>query len=93
MHPALAVINWIFSRSKDELQPAIASLIDAIQTDYGWVKAHTRLQMRALEWERADKDKSFLLQGTDLAQAENWLAESVDKEPEPTDPREKSHAT
>ena len=84
VHPALAAINWIFSRSKDELQPAIASLIEAIQTDYDWVKAHTRLQMRALEWERASQDRSFLLQGTDLQQAENWLVESVDKEPEPT---------
>ena len=84
VHSALAAINWIFSRSKDELQPAIASLIEAIQTDYDWVKAHTRLQMRALEWERTDKDISYLLQGTDLQQAENWLAESVDKEPEPT---------
>jgi WD40 repeat protein len=40
--------------------------------------------MRALEWERAGQDRSFLLQGTDLQQAENWLVESVDKEPEPT---------
>ena len=84
VHPALAAINWIFSRSNDELQPAIESLIEAIQTDYDWVKAHTRLQMRALEWERASQDKSFLLQGTDLQQAENWLVESVEKEPEPT---------
>ena len=84
VHPALAAINWIFSRSKDELQPAIESLIEAIQTDYDWVKAHTRLQMRALEWERSENDKSFLLQGTDLQQAENWLTEAPEKEPEPT---------
>lgn len=84
IHPALAAINWIFSRSKDELQPAIANLIEAIQTDYDWVKAHTRLQVRALEWERAKQDKSFLLQGTDLQQAENWLTEAPDKEPKPT---------
>ena len=84
IHPALTAINWIFSRSKDELQPAIASLIKAIQIDYDWVKAHTRLQLRALEWERASQDKSFLLQGTDLQQAEYWLAEAPKKEPEPT---------
>ena len=84
VHPPLAAINWIFSRSKDELQPAIASLIEAIQTDYDWVKAHTRLQVRALEWERASQDRSFLLQGTDLQQAENWLAEAAEKQPAPT---------
>lgn len=84
VHPALAAINWIFSRSKDELQPAIAALIEAIQTDYEWVKAHTRLQVRALEWERAGQDKSFLLQGTDLRQAEDWLAAAPAKKPEPS---------
>ena len=43
VHPALAAINWIFSRSKDELQPAIENLIEAIQTDYDWVKTHTQI--------------------------------------------------
>ncbi|MEJ2551351.1 MAG: TIR domain-containing protein [Anaerolineales bacterium] len=84
VHPALAAINWIFSRTQDELQPAIDSLIEAIQTDYDWVKAHTRLQVRALEWERERQDRSYLLHGTDLHQAEDWLAESVAKAPEPT---------
>ena len=32
----LAALNWIFSRTKDELQPAIESLIEAIHTDYDW---------------------------------------------------------
>jgi WD40 repeat protein len=84
VHPALATINWIFSRTEDELQPAIESLIEAIQTDYDWIKAHTRLQVRALEWDRADEDKSYLLHGTDLQQAEIWLAASEDKQLEPT---------
>ena len=84
IHPALAAINWIFSRTEDELQPAIESLIEAIQTDYDWIKAHTRLQVRALEWDRADEDKSYLLHGTDLQQAETWLAASEDKQLEPT---------
>ena len=84
VHPALAAINWIFSRTQDELQPALDSLIEAIQTDYDWVKAHTRLQVRALEWERERQDRSYLLHGTDLHQAEDWLAESVAKAPEPT---------
>jgi WD40 repeat protein len=84
VHPALAAINWIFSRTEDELQPAIESLIEAIQTDYDWIRAHTRLQVRALEWDRAEEDKSYLLQGTDLQQAETWLAASEEKQLEPT---------
>ncbi|MBN2548100.1 MAG: TIR domain-containing protein, partial [Anaerolineales bacterium] len=84
VHPALAALNWIFSRTEDEFQPAIQSLVTAIQTDYEWAKAHTRLQMRALEWERAGNDKSFLLRGADLSQAENWIAVAAEKIPEPT---------
>jgi WD40 repeat protein len=84
IHPVLAAINWIFSRTKDEFQPAIEQLIEAIQTDYEWIKSHTRLQVRALEWERAGNDKSFLLNGTDLLQAEEWLARSGDKQTQPT---------
>ena len=84
VHPVLAAINWIFSRTNDEFQPAIESLIQAIQTDYEWVKTHTRLQIRALEWERTSHDKSFLLHGTDLQQAESWIAAAADKTPEPT---------
>jgi len=33
VHPALAAINWIFSRTEDELQPAINSLIESIEMD------------------------------------------------------------
>ena len=84
VHPVLATINWIFSRTQDEFQPAIADLITAIQTDYDWVKAHTRLQIRALEWERANNDKSFLLRGADLSQAEEWFTRAAEKSPEPS---------
>lgn len=84
VHPALAAINWIFSRTEDELDQAIASLMEAIQTNYEWVKEHTRLQVKALEWQRAGEDKSYLLQGTDLQGAENWLGASGGKEADPT---------
>ena len=84
VHPALAALNWIFSRTENEVQPAIQSLVTAIQTDYEWAKAHTRLQMRALEWERAGNDRSFLLRGSDLSQAESWISVAAEKAPEPT---------
>lgn len=73
VHPSLAVINWIFSRSKDELQPAIGSLIDAILTDYEWVKMHTRLQMDALNWADNQRHHSYLYSGEKLRNIEKWL--------------------
>ena len=69
---------------RPQFEEALAKLNTAIHTDWEWVKAHTRLQMRALEWERAGHDNSFLMQGIDLHQAENWLTAAIDKQPEPT---------
>ena len=73
VHPALGALNWIFSRTEDELQPAIESLIEAIQTDYEWVKTHTRLQVDALNWDDNHKRPSYLYSGAKLRDAEKWL--------------------
>jgi hypothetical protein len=61
-----------------------AALINALDTDLAWTQAHTRLLMRAKEWEREGKDSSFVLRGRDLRDAEQWVAKSSGKEPSPT---------
>jgi hypothetical protein len=49
----LTHLNWIFFREGEEAYAsAVKDLITAIQVDQSWVKAHTRLQNRALEWDR-----------------------------------------
>ena len=73
VHPALTALNWIFSRTEDELQPAIESLIEAIQTDFEWVKVHTRLQVDALNWRENQRQPSYLYSGAKLRDAEKWL--------------------
>jgi WD40 repeat protein len=82
--PELAALNWLYFRRKDKFSQAFQDLIDAIQTDYAWVKGHTRLQVRALEWEYKDHEKGFLLRGRDLEEAEEWLAQAAGKDPQPT---------
>ncbi|NIM92881.1 MAG: TIR domain-containing protein [Anaerolineales bacterium] len=82
---SLSHLNWIFFREEDEAYSvAVSDLITAIQTDQGWVKEHTRIQMRALEWERKDQEGGFLLRGRDLSEAEAWLARAAEKDPPPT---------
>jgi TIR domain/Ankyrin repeats (3 copies) len=81
----LAALNWLFFREQDEFSRAFQDLLTAIQTDYAWVKEHTRLQVRALEWERKDRNSGYLLRGRDLVEAEGWLAQAEDKDPQPTD--------
>src|SRR6266567_4124972 len=47
----LAKLNWIFCRDSDDFEKATDTLITAFDTDLDWVRAHTRLLTRALEWE------------------------------------------
>jgi len=63
---------------------ALEKLNKAIHTDWEWVKFHTKLQLRALEWEK-HKDTSRLLRGKELHEAELWLAQiGITKDPQPT---------
>ena len=68
----------------DPFDVAIEKLIETLDTDFAYVKAHTRLLVRAHEWDTNQRDASFLLRGSDLDDAETWLAESVGKSPERT---------
>ena len=81
----LAVLNWIFfEEAGDKFSEAMEDLVTAITIDQIWVKAHTRFENRALAWERKENDRGLLLRGSDLTDAENWLAGSDGKDPQPT---------
>lgn len=78
-------LNWIFfSRPQDEYQSAFRNLLTAIRTDYNWVQVHKRLQVKALEWERNNRENSSLLRGKDLQDAENEIVLNGGKNPTPT---------
>jgi WD40 repeat protein len=66
----LADINWSFFRDTDNFEESLAALSTALDTDLKWVKIHTRLLGRALEWDNRERNRSFLLRGDDLAEAE-----------------------
>lgn len=81
----LSHLNWIFFREGDDFDAALKKLMTAIQTDYEWAATHRRLQVKALDWERNNKDNGFLLRGRDLQDAELDLATNTSKDPHPTD--------
>jgi len=81
---ALAALNWIFFREHDEFDQALLSLITAIDTDLDWVRAHTRLLLRAKEWDNKGQGTAWVLRGKDLHDAEEWLAQGPAKDPKPT---------
>ena len=67
-------LNWIFFRENDDYDASLNKLMSSIHTDYEWVQEHRWLQVRALDWQRNNKDSGSLLRGKDLHDANfNWL--------------------
>jgi WD40 repeat protein len=81
----LAALNWIYCRETDSFDEAFGRLLAALDTDLAYVRAHTRLLVRAVEWETRALNNSYLLRGDDLSEAESWLAGSGGKNPAPSD--------
>ncbi len=85
VHPELAKLNWIFFQDDPEtFEVAFPKLLSTLDTDLDHVKAHTRLQKRALEWDSKKRNPSYALRGDDLKQAEQWLGMAEGKDPKPT---------
>jgi response regulator RpfG family c-di-GMP phosphodiesterase len=85
IHPEISKRNWIFCRDgRDDFKKAMEDALKTIHTDYEWLKYHTRLQVKALDWER-QRDSSRLLRGKELQEAEQKLATAdTRKDPQPT---------
>jgi len=80
----VARLNWLFFRPADDFGASFEALLKTVDTDLAWVKAHSRLLVRAREWETRNKDVSYLLVGTDLEEAERLLSDTREREPAPT---------
>jgi WD40 repeat protein len=80
MHEKLAATNWVYLRKTDDFEGTIPGLVQAIRTDLEWISHHTQLLNQALEWEAKGKNNSFLLQGTQLEDAEKWMADASGKD-------------
>src|SRR3712207_4304984 len=80
----LASHQYICFRESDDFDEAFESLVEALETDLEWVRAHTRLLTRAKEWDGERRDGSFLLRGKELEAAEAWLSRAAEKDPKPT---------
>jgi hypothetical protein len=84
VHPAISSHNWLFFRETDDFDRAFTELLEAMETDLDYVRAHTRLLVRAIEWQQKGRDDSYLLRGNDLQDSAQWLTLGVGKTPQPT---------
>lgn len=80
----IATHNWIDFRLVSDFQKSFDKLLSAIDTDLEYVRTHTQILLKAQEWSTYGKDRSYLLTGSELSLAEQWLLRSTDKQPQPT---------
>ena len=82
----LANLNWIFFRSDGEdFDTAMKLLLKQIDMNGRHARYHTKLLVRALDWEKHEFEKSLLLRGNDLNRAKHWMSDAaLGKEPKPT---------
>src|SRR5262249_40321736 len=58
--------------------------VAALNTDFDWLREHTRYLQRATEWDRGGRPANRLLSGDDIAEAKAWAARRPKNAPEPT---------
>jgi hypothetical protein len=62
----------------------LAKLVAALNTDFDWLREHTRYLQRATEWDAGGRPENRLLSGNDILEAKAWAARRPKGAPEPT---------
>lgn len=82
---AIARHNWLsFNDNSTPFDHNIQRLREVLDTDLNHLREHTRLLVRAHEWDRRGRDSGYLLTGNAISEADTWLAHAVDMQPPPT---------
>ena len=89
LHPELAKVQWIdFNQNQRDFNANFNQLVRTIDTDREHVRHHSKWLQKAIEWDAKGRDDSFLLRGSNLQDAQQWLQEwlksGASKQPEPT---------
>lgn len=74
----VAARQWVdFSGGRD-FAAAAAELKKALDLDLRYVREHTAILTRAIEWEASGRSRSMLLRGENLQDAEEWLTQAFE---------------
>ena len=87
--PRLRELNYIFLYEEPKLPGSgfgtgLANLVTALNTDFDWLREHTRYLQRAIEWDKSGRPADRLLSGNDILEAKAWAARRPKGAPEPT---------
>ena len=85
LHAVLSRYNWLYFRARDEFESSFQLLIATVNINLDYIESHTGFTVKASEWDRENRDSTYLLRGSFLTEAELWIERSADKTPQPTD--------
>ena len=96
IHPIIGKINWVYIRQKwekekdqtqyeniDDFDTAFNDLLSLLEQEKEYVRRHTDILLRAIEWERNHHNSMHLLIANERKQAEEWLFQRFDKRQPP----------
>jgi len=87
MHPIISKLNSLyFQEGIDDFEKSLADLIALLGSHTDYVEQHTQFLVKALEWERHQKQTSYLLTGEERQQGEAWLKIMFKNEQPPCTP-------
>src|SRR5215510_721801 len=82
-------INWVYftphAGQENTFEQAMPKVIEALETDYEYVRDHTRWLLRAIDWDKGERNKSYLLKDAEIEKAEHWQFVAINKNPAPTE--------
>jgi WD40 repeat protein len=85
LHAEIRDRSWIPFTDDAQYGPSLSRLLSAIDTDLEGAREHTRWLVKALDWDKRGRNASLLLRGSELREAEAWIASRpADADPAPT---------
>jgi WD40 repeat protein len=81
----LAALQYVRFDEGRSFMAGLKALSDALLTDLDWLREHTRLLARAMEWDRGGRSENRLMSGKDIDEAKAWAARRPQNAPEITE--------
>jgi WD40 repeat protein len=82
-------INWVYftphAGQENTFEESFPKVIQSLEADYEYSREHTRLLTRAIDWDKNQRNHSYLLKGAEIEKAEQWQVQSASKDPSPTE--------
>jgi len=77
--PRLRDLNYVFLYEDPKVKDSgfgtgLKTLVASLNTDFDWLREHTRYLQRATEWDSGGRPANRLLSRDDIAEAKDWVA-------------------